>query len=176
MQETLVWSLDLKDPLEDEMEPHSNILAWKIPWTEAPGGLQSVGSQRVRRDWTTEHTPRGSFDKEIGLDVKSAFNHPLHQENSKSELKGKETGRKMLDLRFCRMEPWRCLAVNVGSSTRKGKKDLKVKQSSSGLHPLHSKTKQNQQNENLWNVRRYLQIIYLKRINIQNIKRTHTTQ
>ena len=37
----------LRDPLEEEMAPHSSILAWEIPWTEEPGGLQSLGSQRV---------------------------------------------------------------------------------------------------------------------------------
>ena len=37
------------------MATHSKILAWEIPWTEEPGGLQSVGSQRVRHDWATEH-------------------------------------------------------------------------------------------------------------------------
>ena len=39
-----------EDPLEKEMVTHSNILAWRIPWTEEPGGLQSTGSQRVRHD------------------------------------------------------------------------------------------------------------------------------
>ena len=48
MQETQVQSLDQKDPLENRMATHSNISAWRIPWTEEPGGLQSVGSQRVR--------------------------------------------------------------------------------------------------------------------------------
>ena len=50
MQETLVQCLGQKNPLEEEMATHSSILAWKIPWTEEPGGLQSMGSQRVRRD------------------------------------------------------------------------------------------------------------------------------
>ena len=40
----------LGDPLEEEMAPHSSILAWRIPWTEEPGGLQSMGSQRVGHD------------------------------------------------------------------------------------------------------------------------------
>ena len=43
MQETWVWSLGQEDPLEEELATHSNILAWKIPWTEEPGGLQSRG-------------------------------------------------------------------------------------------------------------------------------------
>ena len=42
--------LGREDPLEEEMAPYSSILAWKIPWTEEPGGLQSTGLQRVRHD------------------------------------------------------------------------------------------------------------------------------
>ena len=52
VQETQVRSLGREDPLE-EMATHSNILAWKIPWTEDPGRLQSMGSQRVGHDWVT---------------------------------------------------------------------------------------------------------------------------
>ena len=48
MQETQVQTLGQEDPLEKRMATHSSIPAWKIPWTEEPGGLQSVGSQRVR--------------------------------------------------------------------------------------------------------------------------------
>ena len=47
MQETWVRSLGWEDPLEKEMATHSGILAWRIPWTEEPGGLQSMGWQRV---------------------------------------------------------------------------------------------------------------------------------
>ena len=47
MQETRVRSLGQEDSLEKEMATHSSILAWRIPWTEEPGGLQSIGSQRV---------------------------------------------------------------------------------------------------------------------------------
>ena len=50
MQEKWVQSLGQEDPLEKEMKTHSNILAWRIPWTEEPGGLQSMGSQRVGHD------------------------------------------------------------------------------------------------------------------------------
>ena len=49
-QETLVRFLGQEDPLEKEMATHLSILAWKIPWTEEPGGLQSIGLQRVGRD------------------------------------------------------------------------------------------------------------------------------
>ena len=50
MQETWVWSLDWEDPLEKEMATYSSILAWEIPWTGEPGGLQSMGSQRRGHD------------------------------------------------------------------------------------------------------------------------------
>ena len=50
MWETWVRSLGREDPLEKEMAPHSSILAWRIPWMEEPGGLQSMGSQRVGHD------------------------------------------------------------------------------------------------------------------------------
>ena len=50
IQETQVRSLGQEDPLEKEMATHSSILAWKIPWVEEPGGLQSMGSQRVEHD------------------------------------------------------------------------------------------------------------------------------
>ena len=55
MQETWVQSLGWEDTLEKGMAIHSSILAWEIPWTEEPGGLQSMGLQRVRHDWAT-HT------------------------------------------------------------------------------------------------------------------------
>ena len=53
MWETRVQSLGWEDTLEKRMANHSIILAWRIPWKEEPGGLQSIGSQRVRHDWVT---------------------------------------------------------------------------------------------------------------------------
>ena len=50
MWENQVRSLGQEDPLENEMATHSSVLAWKIPWTEEPGGLLPIGSQRVRHD------------------------------------------------------------------------------------------------------------------------------
>ena len=50
MQETQVQSLGQEDPLEKEMATHSSTIAWKIPWTEEPGRLQSMGLQRVGHD------------------------------------------------------------------------------------------------------------------------------
>ena len=56
LQELQVWSLGWEDPLDEEMATHSSIPAWETPWTEEPGGLQSMELQRVRRDWATEYT------------------------------------------------------------------------------------------------------------------------
>ena len=59
MQETQaiwVWSLGREDPLGEDMTTHSSILVWRISWTEEPGELQSIESQRVRRDWATKET------------------------------------------------------------------------------------------------------------------------
>ena len=53
MPETGVWSLGGEDPHEKEMATHSSILAWRTPWIEEPGGLQSTGLQRVRHNWAT---------------------------------------------------------------------------------------------------------------------------
>ena len=55
MQETRVRSLGRQDPLEEGMATHSSVLAWEIPWREKPGGLQSMGSQRVRHNLETKH-------------------------------------------------------------------------------------------------------------------------
>ena len=54
-QATWVQSLCQEDLLEKEMATYSSILAWKIPWTEEPGGLQSIGLQRVRHNWACTH-------------------------------------------------------------------------------------------------------------------------
>ena len=55
LQDTWVPSLGWEDPLEEGMATHSNIVAWRIPWTEEPGKLQSLGSQRVRHDGGSKH-------------------------------------------------------------------------------------------------------------------------
>ena len=54
-QEARIQSLDQVDPLEEEMATHFGIPAWEILWTEDPGGLQSMRSQRVRHDWAWAH-------------------------------------------------------------------------------------------------------------------------
>ena len=56
MEETWVWSLDQEDPLEKGMATHTSILAWKVPWTEEPGGLQSMGYKESDRSEWLIHT------------------------------------------------------------------------------------------------------------------------
>ena len=64
-QEIWVQSLSLEDPLEKGMATHSSIPAWKIPWTDEPGGLQSMGLQRVRHGWV--HTTFNWLNKNIAF-------------------------------------------------------------------------------------------------------------
>ena len=63
--ETQVWSLGREDPREKEMATHSSSLAWKIPGTEEPGGLQFMGSQRVGHDWA--HTQQWTMRQNLSL-------------------------------------------------------------------------------------------------------------
>ena len=70
-QETWVLSLGWEDPLEKEMATHSSILAWEITWTEEPGGLQSMGLQRIGHDLATEQ--KQSLDGETGPCHKAAL-------------------------------------------------------------------------------------------------------
>ena len=84
-QETRVRSLGRGDPLQKEMATHSSILAWKIPWTEEPGRLQSMGSQRVRPDWATSlslffliMTAMGLQGKLLSICVSLVFPKPVN--------------------------------------------------------------------------------------------------
>ena len=61
MQETWAWSLGWKDPLEKEMAAHSSIFAWEILWTEEPGGLQSMGSQKSQIEQLDNLAPLTCF-------------------------------------------------------------------------------------------------------------------
>ena len=72
MQETQVLSLSQEDPLEKEMVTHSSSIAWRIPWTKEPGGLQSMGSQRVGRNWAT-NTHADNLDR-----IHCSFNKNQH--------------------------------------------------------------------------------------------------
>ena len=66
-----VWSLGREDPLEKEMTTHSSILSWRIPWTEEPGGLQSMGSQK---NWTWQSACVTDHSKQmVGLVSNDSF-------------------------------------------------------------------------------------------------------
>ena len=67
MQEMWVQSPGLEDPLEKVMATHSSILAWRIPWTEEPGGLQSLGLQRVRDDLATQQQQQSYSGHDIEI-------------------------------------------------------------------------------------------------------------
>ena len=69
-QETQVQPLLWEDPLEKEMANHSIIIAWRIPWTEKPGGLQSKGSQRFGQDCVTEQHQDKTFSRNGSTAVK----------------------------------------------------------------------------------------------------------
>ena len=66
MQEMRVHSLGWEDLLEKELVTHSSILAWEIPWTEEPGGLQSMGSQRVGHDLAIKQQQKNVFRVTLG--------------------------------------------------------------------------------------------------------------
>ena len=69
MLEMWVRSQGWEDAVEKEMATHPSILAWEIPWTEEPGGLQSMGSQRVRHDLATERTRIQSEVTTLNIDT-----------------------------------------------------------------------------------------------------------
>ena len=77
VQETWVWPLGLEDPLGKGMATHSSIFAGRIPWTEKPGGLQSMGSQRVGHNLVTKNMAHickisvGISNKESGYNTES---------------------------------------------------------------------------------------------------------
>ena len=105
MQEIQVQSLGQEDLLEKEMAIHSSILAWKIPWMEDPGRLQSMGSQRVGHDWADVPTRRGKLNTEggIGEDTeKMAIHKPRREAWNRSFPHGPQKNQHncFLDLRL----------------------------------------------------------------------------
>ena len=78
MQETQVLSLGREDPLENEMTTHSITLAWRIPWTGEPGGLWSIGSQRVGHDWVTFifHYSKKRWASKVAVVIKNPLANP----------------------------------------------------------------------------------------------------
>ena len=100
-QETQVRSLSWEDPLEKEMATHSSILAWRIPWTEEPGGLQSMGLKRVGYD-TTERLH--SFCVLYRLQALWKF-RPVYRPKRKKERKKNHSPLRKKLLLFCAVMP-----------------------------------------------------------------------
>ena len=91
MWKTQVWSLGQEDPLENEMATHSSTLAWKIPWTEKPGRLQSMGSQKVRHDWATSLLHRNG-ETDSG---RAQTEHCVHQDPGERSSDPTETSPRL---------------------------------------------------------------------------------
>ena len=84
MQETRAWSLGREDSLEKEMATHSSTLAWKTPWMEESGRLQSMGSQRVQEDWATSLSLWGRKDASVKQSHRKKINvDQMHTEGNK---------------------------------------------------------------------------------------------
>ena len=107
MQETRVWSLDQEDRLKKEMAAHSSILTWRIPWTEEPGGLQSLGSQWVGHDWATNtytlshHPASVTGSKNLTRELRPPFPAPTRQKISCSPLMITSFSYATLTFLFC---------------------------------------------------------------------------
>ena len=115
MQETRVQSLGQEDPLEEEMATHSSILAWEIPWTEKPGGVQTVGLQRVQHDLAIKQTTTKEMLQNLGNSyycVKKLWCHQgHHQRYSLSRVRlfvtsGTAAHQALLSMEFPRQEYW----------------------------------------------------------------------
>ena len=85
MWETLVWTLDQEYSLEKGMASHSSILAWRIPWTEEPDGLQSMGLQRVRHDWMTSPSTTTNSVTKVNEGLLSPFHSNIIISSTKAE-------------------------------------------------------------------------------------------
>ena len=98
MWETQVWCLGWEDPLEKEMATHSSTLPWKIPWTEKPGSLQSMGLQRVTHDWATKLSL--SLQNDDLFNFWSAREAPTYQDFYLSSLLQMPNYHRMVNLEF----------------------------------------------------------------------------
>ena len=110
MRETRVRSLGQEDPLEKEMATHSSILAWRLPWTEEPGRLQFMGSQRVGHDWATSLS-LSLFQR----NQRSNCQYPLDQRKSKGVPE-----KYLLLLYWLCQSLWLCGFSTLENSSRDG--------------------------------------------------------
>ena len=107
MQETQVQFLGQKNPLEKEMATHSSILAWEIQWTEEPGGLQSIGLQRVGHNWATEQAATCSTTYEKGkFGHRCALRSPCDNDSRDQDEAATSQGPKIKQQLEPDMEQW----------------------------------------------------------------------
>ena len=92
-KETQVWSLHQEDPLEKDMTTHSSILAWRSPWTEEAGRLQSMGSQIVRQDWSDLACTRAQHHSDQRSKAKKTHNYHLGIQSTVPKLENKTGGK-----------------------------------------------------------------------------------
>ena len=131
-QETWIWSLSQEEALKKRMATHSSILAWRIPWTEKPGRVQSMGLQRVGHDWVTNHTHTWTIyyhhSERIGASLVAQIikNLPAMQETPVQSLdlenpleKGMATQNTVVGCRSLlqgipgRLQSWSCKELDV---------------------------------------------------------------
>ena len=120
MQEVRVWSLGREDPLEEEMATHFHILAWKIPWTEEPGGLWSMRSQRVGHDSDWAHTEKTQVSQSR-IPIGMVFTLGTHSARYFICLATEFHKASLVQRRFTRLR-WRFFRhsqLNSGSATHK---------------------------------------------------------
>ena len=131
VQGTRVRSLGWEDPLEKEMATHSSILAWKILWTEEPGGLQSMGSQRVGHDWVANTKRRGQLWSVIWYRP-SLYWSQTHHSIQKCSLEGFSTLQENWNSKYCgihshilgfRIQPFMKVMTLSSWSLHSGKRD-----------------------------------------------------
>jgi len=125
-RETWIQSLGWEDPPDKEMATHSSILAWRIPWTEEPSGLQSLGSQVVGHDWGTSLSlsSQRRQEEETREDEMVGWHHWLNGHEFEQALGGGEGKGSMV---CCR--PWVCKELDMTERPEnKSQKKLKSRQ------------------------------------------------
>ena len=121
MRETQVLSLGWEDPLKKEMAIHSSTIAWKIPWIEEPGRLQSMGSQRVGHDWATPHSH--SVNNNVWTSVQELQPVCHTDERCQQEKRTEEYMETLSDF-FCKSKTVKNKNKNLCSKNKKSQWDI----------------------------------------------------
>ena len=112
MWETWVWSLGWEDPLKKGTATHCSILAWRIPWTEEPGGLWSVELQRVGHDWATNtHIERRARD--IGLRVSGLIVGVIQESRMRKQREKEKNKQREKPIKIISWSDWPHWATGI---------------------------------------------------------------